>query len=159
LLSDQERNRVERSPTIGPDIIDIWAKLRGLTFHVALVDLARKCNFLLPDEDQRLLQALGQPAVIGSRGEMRKPRLDSQGRLWLGDQIIRTLRLSKRPTKVLKLIRAFQEAKWKRTIPNPFFENPDPQYVHKAVSLANGRLQVIRFSVQNGGGEVAWSFL
>jgi hypothetical protein len=131
--------------------------LHNLSEHQALIEMARKCNFLFPGEDERLLRHLGKNIPPGGRsGRRGKPRLDDEGKLWFRDQIIRRLSLRKVATKVEQLVQAFQASGWPRRIPNPFADNVDPQYIHKAVNLANSNLLVIRFEVLRQGTVVAW---
>jgi hypothetical protein len=158
LLTDEERQRVSASRRIGPDIIDIWSKIKGISEDKALIELARKCNFLRPDEDERLT-AYAEPGSFAGDGNDNplKPVLDEHGRLHFGERVIRELQMRPgHPSKTERLIRAFQESGWRSQIPSPFSEEVDTQYVHRAVLQANKNLAAIRFCVSGGGRTVGW---
>jgi hypothetical protein len=159
LFSDADRQRAGQVGTKVRHLPDIWAAGRGQSRERAIVELARQCNLLYADEDERLLRELGESdahSPVGSGETQVKPVLDTQGVLWLGSTRIRTVQLRRTPTKVERLFRAFQASDWSSEIGNPF-HGRDVQYLYDAVALANQGLEGIRITVRRRGEVVAWS--
>jgi len=156
-LTEDERQRVTTSTRMGPDIVDIWAKLKKVSPEQAVIEIARKTNFLFPDEDQDLLRHLGfSRNTRGQNTKQTKPVFGADGILKLGDRILRIVPRKKIKTKPELLLQAFQAAKWVTEIANPF-PGKDVQYLHNAVRQTNKNLACIRFSVLGGGTSVTWT--
>jgi len=157
LLTETERQRAAKSRKMGPDIVDIWAKLKNLSAVQAVIEIARKANFLFPDEDQELLHHLGYSSDPRGRGRARiKPEFGEDGTLRFGDREIRVVPRRKNKTKPELLLQAFQDAKWVAEIDNPF-PDTDRQYLDNAVRLINEDLVCIRFKMRRGGTRVGWT--
>ena len=69
----------------------------------------------------------------------------------------RTVRLHVEPTHVERILSAFEEQGWPSRLANPLPETFDLQQVHQAVHSLNQGLQLLRFSVQEGGQAIRWS--
>jgi hypothetical protein len=155
-LTEEARRYVQLHPSISNDLIGIWATVFQVSRPRAVVEIAKRCNLLFPEEDGVLLAAIGGGSDKAQSLRLPHPRLEADGRLFVGEQVARKIRLRGQATKVERLIRAFEHAKWRRKIDNPFTDEPDPQYVHAAVKVANKNLLHIRFEVHGGGRSVVW---
>ena len=77
----------------------------------------------------------------------------------LGDKTIRSVKLYKMKESTVEVVfAAFEDSDWAGSIPSPFSAKIDPQYVHRAVRLANKGLNGIRLEVRRGGDEIAWNY-
>src|SRR5687767_10297316 len=161
ILTEDQRQRVRSSTSLQGhhSMADVWADLRYISRSEAVIDLARKTNFLLPDEGNLMLQYLGVAYAAANDGARHdRPSLDEGGNLWLADKVIRKVKLcGKHPTRTEELLNAFQKQGWKPVIDNPFLDE-NPELIHKAVQRTNKGLKRIRFRALHGGKRVAWAF-
>lgn len=136
-------------------LVAAWMDFHDLSHPRAIVELARHCNLFIPGEYEKLLESIGESQPRGKRH--LRPKFEADGRLTLDGEVIRVVKRFKKPSTVERLLQAFEAARWRRTIPNPFESNVDPQATYDAIGMANKNLRRIRFEVQQGGQSIAWT--
>jgi hypothetical protein len=119
LFTEEERLVIAANDTIGPDIIDIWSNVRGVSVQGAVVELAREVNLHSEADARRFLRALGKAATPADV----KPSWDnSTGVLRLGECTIKRVRRRKAATNISRILDAFQEECWPPQILDPLPE-------------------------------------
>jgi len=157
LLTEEECQRVLHS-NVQDDMVQIWSFVKNVSLERAVIDLARKLGFLFPDEDQQLLEYVEPQKQIPDppAGDAMPSYRD--GKLWLGNECICTP-CSRAGGKTRKeiLFMAFEKAKWKKVIKNPF-KKKDRQSVYKALQDANS-IGVLRFRAVRGASHISWEIV
>jgi hypothetical protein len=140
LLTEEERKLVKEDDSIGPDIVDIWAKLRGISASRAIVDLGLKLNLISDFDAQQLLKKLGEedkptgPAL---------PAWDrSAGILRLGSAVVKRVLRLKKATNAIRILNSFQETGWPSRLDDPL--------------TLNENLKLIRFRGDGTGKGIVW---
>jgi hypothetical protein len=154
-LTEAERQRVAVSDEIGPDIISIWAELKQVDRHQAVIYLARTNNLLYASDAEDLLQDLGFSGDSDRLPQARVKPSYKEGKLLYDSQVIRTVLRKTNRTKPELLLEAFERADWPSEIDNPFAAEA-AEYLHNAVRETNKKLRDIRFSSAGGAVKVRW---
>lgn len=159
LLTAAEQRRVRRSKTIGPDIVDIWRKIKRVSDLRTVVDMAYEAELILPKEYERLLVEIGERRQRrkGAKGKEPPPKpLYKDGVLEYDGVIVRRVRQFRKPSRVQIVLTSFQARGWPRRIRNPFADAEDSQTVYQAVHSLKHNLTDIDFQVQDSGRHIAW---
>jgi hypothetical protein len=172
VLTKREARQVENAnlaahpATVARAILAVVASARKLSLKRALLEVAHRLGLVSSGRYEGLRQAIGEPVKRGAAGSSssRKksrptvPRWDKdRGILWWGEQPIRRLRGCKEPSRLERIVNAFQENRWKRSIDSPFPEESRFLDIHEIVNDLNRGLGVIRFHVQAGVRQITWA--
>jgi hypothetical protein len=158
LLTEDERQRVLKKD-LGSDIVRIWSYAKNVSLDRAVIELARKLNFLFPDEDQELLAYVEPHALASVVSTQQDMPSFHDGKLWLGDRVIcRPRRRRGDGSRKEILFKAFQNANWKKVIENPY-HNKDEDYLYKALQDANQGVDGLRFASLRRAAEIEWEFV
>lgn len=131
----------------------IWVKLHGGSRARAIVDVAFEMGLIDAAKHRRLRRNLG--AEVEPVSQSDKPRWDAaSGKLYLGNQLVRRVRLLQHPSNVQQILDAFQAAGWPRQIKNPL--GGDQQTLHQTLRSLHTGLSGLRFHSQEGGQAVSW---
>lgn len=120
-------------------------------FSSSLANLSGENVISIVDELDQRLRAWLAPSV---------PFWDDESKvLRVGAVVVKNLRGQRRGPQV-KLFKAFQEAGWAKSIPNPFVDGgkPDASRLRQTVKDAKNRQRskLISFAVGNSGSSVSW---
>ncbi|MEX2308413.1 MAG: hypothetical protein WD738_12505, partial [Pirellulales bacterium] len=147
-------------------ILDVLVEYRQWTYERALIELAFGLDMVGPGRYRALRRQIGEPADVhatamqNSSQSLAKPRWDrAEGQLWLGDDIIRMVRIRRTPSRVQRLIEAFERARWKKAIESPFADELSQDGLHGFLNDVNDGLKQIRFHGRAGGRELTWSYV
>ena len=158
LLTSAEQRRVEGDDSIGPDIVDIWRRIKGVSGHRAIVDMACETELILPKEYERLLVGIGERRQRGEGPEGKQPPKPfyKDGVLESNGVVVRRVRQFRKPSRVQIILARFQARGWPRRIRSPFADAVDSQTVYQAVHQLKHNLTEIDFEVQDSGSYIAW---
>ena len=126
-----------------------------------MLELALGLDIVGPGRYRSLLRDIGEPneqegAESSQQTTPTKPRWDrSQGTLWFGDLAARKLRICSTPSRIERVLNAFEQNNWQPSIEQPFGRNRQSD-LHAIVNQLNRGLRLIRFRVRGGGSEVTW---
>lgn len=160
LFTEEERQQISADDTMGPDIIDIWAKFKGVSGLRAVADLARKMDLLSDAGFHQLLRSVGEESP-----PVEKPVLPdwnkSLGELRFDGQLIKRVRRLKAATNVTRILDAFQETGWPSQMDDPIPEEPSlqqtpTQRLQETVKSLNQGLKAIHFRTDGTGEGVVW---
>lgn len=169
-LTNRERVAVvpddnsETIDAISKQILRVLAEYCDWTLERALLELTFALDMIGPGKFRFLRQAIGEPvealATTSLNADQRiKPRWDQdRGALRLGDQEIRKVRIRHNPSRVQRLMEAFEAAHWKASIKNPFTDLGQSD-LHSFLNAVNDGLERIRFHSRAGAREITWSFV
>ena len=160
LFTEEERQQISADDTMGPDIIDIWAKFKRMSGQRAVADLARKMDLLSDAGFHQLLRSIGEESP-----PLEKPPLPdwnkSLGELRFDGQLIKRVRQLKVATNVIQILDVFQEEGWPSHVEDPLspiktLRQNQTQRLQEAVKSLNQGLKVIRFRTDGTGEGVVW---
>lgn len=158
LLTQEERDRVEGDPMIGPDIIDIWAGLRGMSMELAVVDLARRAQILPQIDCDWLATAVGGTDRDHCPRDL--PEWDRSVReLRLGGTVVKRIRSISVARNVVAILDALQESGWPRQMDDPLPEGRNQRRLHETVKSLNSNLQRLRFRADGTGAGFTWDYV
>jgi hypothetical protein len=110
-FTEEERQKITADESMGPDIIDIWAKFKGVSPTRAVLELAREANLLADQDFHRLLRSFGEEVKPTESPPL--PVWDKAlGELRLGNTVIKRVRRLKVATNASLILDAFQELGW-----------------------------------------------
>jgi len=156
-LTQEQRQRAEQGDSMGPEIIDIWAQVHDLSPYQAVIQLAEKNNFLMSGEAQDLLGHLGLLTPPRRRPKARsKPVFGEDGVLWWDGRAILELRLMNVKSGPELVLRAFQQARWKKEIDSPFAGNGG-EFLYNVLRQLNQKSDEIQFHACRGATRVRWN--
>lgn len=132
-----------------------YADVRDCSLEEAVVDLAEATDLLSAPQAARLRRQLGKAPE--PRSPRQIPRWDaSSSKLFWGEEPIRELRKMRHPSRIQRVLEAFQAAGWPSAISRPRDAAPTNSDCHQLVKELNSGLKRIRFHAQAGGGEIRW---
>jgi hypothetical protein len=159
-FTEEERQTIAADKSMGPDIIDIWAKFKGVSPTRAILELAREANLLADPDFHRLSCSLGEE-MKHAEG-LPLPVWDKQrGELWLGNTLVKRLRRLKVATNAILILDAFQELGWPECMDDPLPPNQNlrqsrTKRLQDTIKSLNNNLKLIRFRGTGRGNEIAW---
>lgn len=159
LLTEEERTLVEKDDSIGPDIVDIWAKLRGISANRAIVDLGMELNLISDFDRRQLLKKLGEE--VKPSGPALPAWDRSAGTLRLGNAVVKRVRRLKVATNASLILNAFQEMGWPPHLddplpPNKKLRQSPEKRLQDAIKSLNEGLKLIRFRGDGTGKGIVW---
>lgn len=131
----------------------MWMQLHGATPLRAIIDVAYGINLLSETDYRWLLREIGETAE--PRTPDRPHWNHTEGRLYFGKEVIRRVRINKKPTNIHRILDAFQAANWARRVHNPLAD--DAQQLHETLRTLNRNLKQIRFHSTEGGQSITWA--
>ncbi len=132
--------------------VGMWAAARGVSKERAIVDIAYALDWLDTKTCKALLTALGQDANAAGT-----PRwINRTGELWFDGQVVRTIRNQTRASVIVRILEAFEESGWPRTIDDPITAGGDSAQRRHAIESLNDGLKRMRFTCAGDGESFAW---
>lgn len=133
--------------------VGMWMKVRKVSNpHIAVVEVARAINLILPNRAERLLQALGGHQTLPNSD---RPIWDrSQGQLLYRGECVRKVKRFRYPSSVETVLNEFESAGWPEEIPAP--KNFDANVVREALRSLRINLKKITFEQRAGGTIIRW---
>jgi hypothetical protein len=137
--------------------VGMWQKVRGGSDARGVIEVARALGFIDQTNYEWLVREIGErPKAI--KQSLNKPTWDVRsGELCFQGQVIRKVRLMRRPSNIHRILDAFQTAKWKTQIANTL--SLDQQRLHQALRSLNTGLNSIGFHSARGGQVISWKTL
>lgn len=130
----------------------MWAAARGVSKERAIVDIAYLFDWIDTKTCTKLLKAIGDEATAGGT-----PRwIARTGELWFDGEIVRQVRNAARATLVVRILEAFEESGWPRTIDDPVTSGGDSSQRRRAIESLNKGLARIRFACTGDGMSFGW---
>lgn len=159
LLTEEERKAVEQDDSIGPDIVDIWAKLRAISPKQAIVDLGVELNLITDLDRRQLLRKLGEQ--VKPMGAPLPVWDRSLGHLRLGDIVIKRVRRLKVATNAIRILNLFQEMGWPPHMEDPLtpcknLRQSPKKRLQDVIKSLNENLKLIRFRGDGTGAGIVW---
>jgi len=160
-FSDAEQQRIIDEGLTSFSIIDIWARIKGVSQERAVVEMAYENNFITEPDVRRWLRILGEEVTGGAA--LPRPEWDRKtGELRLGGTIIKRVRRLKVASNVTIILGVFQDVEWSSYIDDPLppskrkLEQTSVQRLQDAIKSLNKNLEMIRFRSTNRGRGIAW---
>jgi hypothetical protein len=147
-----EERRSGKLPWTFSELCDYWSRTREVSRPVAFVELAYRAEMILKPAYDRLMGALGSGKVPRTR--RLKPRFHDDGLLTFGEKTIGSFRIQASATRQVRILRAFEDAKWARKVASPL--GKDKEALRTALSYMNKRLDGIVLSVHEDGRSMSW---
>jgi len=119
----------------------------------AAVEIALLHNLITRADHDWLMEALG----VHEHGhdEPERPRWDKEnGRLYETSEIVCPIRLTNKPSNVVRILDAFEEEEWRRSIDNPIPASNSDARLRDTLHGFNKRLKAISF--HSMGEKVVW---
>ena len=159
LLTEEERKLIEKDDSMGPDIVDIWAKLRGVSASRAITDLGMELNLISDFDRRQLLKKLGEE--VKPTGPALPAWDRSAGILRLGNAVVKRVRRLKVATNGILILDAFQEMGWPSHLDDPLSPRPglrqsSEKRLQDAIKSLNNNLKLIRFRGDGTGKGIVW---
>ena len=133
----------------------MWAAARGVSKERAIVDIGYALDWLDTKTCKALFTALGEDANAAGT-----PRWISRtGELWFDGHVARTIRNQTKASTIVRIIEAFEESGWPRTIDDPITAGGDSAQRRRAVESLNDGLKRMRFTCAGDGESFAWELL
>jgi hypothetical protein len=130
----------------------MWAAARGVSKERAIVDIGYALDWLDTKTCQAMLAALGEDANAAGT-----PRwIKGTGELWFDGQVVRTIRNQKKAWTIVRILEAFEESGWPRTIDDPVTAGGDSAQRRRAVESLNDGLTRMRFTCAGDGQSFGW---
>jgi len=154
-----EWQRATDDGSINPNIVDLWARFKGISRRKAVLEIAYKVDLLTESNYHRLLRSFG---LDTESAEGLRPEWDrALGVLRLGDTIIKRVRRLTVASNVALILTSFQEQVWPSYIDNPLLtdeslEQTSAQRLQDAIKSLNKNLETIRFRSTNCGRRIVW---
>jgi hypothetical protein len=142
-------------------ILTVISEHRNWTLERALLEAGLEMGFLGFGDYRCLRRSIGEPTELETplqpAGQPKTPTWNHEkGTLCLGTEVIREVRICRHPSRVQRLLEAFESAHWKSSIKSPFDDLTQGD-LHRLINEVNRRLTRIRFHGRAGGGEITWS--
>lgn len=132
--------------------VGMWAEARGVSKERAIVDIGYTLDWLDTKACKALLTALGEDANAAGA-----PRWISRtGELWFDGQVVRTIRNQTKASTIVRILKAFEESGWPRTIDDPITAGGDSAQRRRAVESLNDGLKRMRFTCAGDGESFTW---
>lgn len=157
-FTEGERQQISADETMGPDIVDIWVKFKGVSPTRAVLELAREVDLISDGEFHRLLRVFGEEV----KSSAPLPVWDrTVGELRLGHTVIKRVRRLKVATNAILILDAFQETGWPSHQDDPLpgketLRQTTSQRLQDAIKSLNQNLTLIRFRGDGKGAGVVW---
>ena len=130
----------------------MWAAVRGGSRLRAILDIAYAQDWIATDVYRESLSALGESADPSNL-----PQWNAQtGELWFDGEIVRHIRNQKKATNIVRILAAFQESGWPRSIDDPVTAGGDSAQRRRAIESLNDGLIRIRFACAGDGESFTW---
>jgi len=159
LLTEEERKLVEKDHSMGRDIVDIWARLRGISVSRAIIDLGMELSLISDFDRRQLLKKLREPE---NRTRPVLPVWDrTTYQLRLGNIIIKHVRRPNAATNVVLILDAFQKMGWPSRLHDPLpsketLRQTSSRRLQDAIKSLNDNLNLIRFRGDGTGKGIVW---
>lgn len=132
----------------------MWVQAKGVPVERAIVRVALATDLITGSTADWLLKELGEEE--GQPAEAERPVWDvDRGELRWGQELIRNVRIMKRPSKTQQILDAFQNANWTATIQTPF--DAAASDVDDVITNLNKNLRIVTFHSRNRGKEIYWT--
>lgn len=133
--------------------VGMWMKVRKVSnHHIAVVEVARAINVIMPNRAEKLLQALGGHATLPNSD---RPVWDrSKGLLIYRGVCVRKVKRFRNPSTVELVLNEFESAGWPEQIPAP--SDFDADAVREALRSLRRNLEQITFEQHAGGTIIGW---
>jgi hypothetical protein len=135
--------------------IGMWMWLHNVNYPRAVVDVAWALGFLDPVNHDWLRKEIGETRQKSADRQL--PVWDNAtGELIWNGQTIATFLIKDPPSDVQRVLEAFAEERWPKSIANPLPGPFNQHRLHQLIKYINGRLTLIHFRVQKGAMEIVW---
>lgn len=134
--------------------IGIWKIIKQKPADVAVVEIARAVNLISSADAERVLADL-------AKHDLRQPESsvpewnEETGVLQYAGMEVARFRLRKQPTRIQKILDAFQNSDWPTKIGNPDADCTQSE-LHDTLNWLNSRSGPLRFRSQKGGRTITW---
>jgi hypothetical protein len=156
VLSDADRRRLGgnwQTSYAKLGTAGMWKELRGGSPPQVVIEVARKLGIVDQTTYEWLLRAVGEDAPAAPRPD--RPAWDgATGELRWKTQLIRGVRVLKRPSNIHVILTAFEREGWPDRINNPL--PGGQQQLHQALLSLNEGLKKISFHATAGGRVITW---
>ena len=133
--------------------VGLWMAAKHVTNpSVAVVEVARELNLIIPNRAVSLLKALG---AEDSLPNSERPQWNSQrGILTYQGETIRRVKIFRKPTNISRLLDQFEDERWKSEI--EISDLFDTEQIRETLRSLKTNLKGLTFEQKAGGTKVLW---
>lgn len=132
----------------------MWMKIWDVSAESAVIDIAEGLDLMSSGSARYLRRALNLDHSSQESDSVKPVWNPDRQELRLGNRLVRRVRVMKVPSKIQRILDAFQAKNWPNRIENPL--RLGQQELHQTLSSLNDGLKEIRFRASEGATSIFW---